>query len=219
MVWWDPADQDLAERTTLERGDLGRGWQEVPMVNNVERLDPLGDDPGSTAVRDARLRRRITALDEGRAWRQRTGGSLAVLRLEVFANANEQDHRAAWRHHAEDSLDATWRTRWRERDVAPGWIESRWVDTSDRPDLFEVEGSTRTDGDGSSTRARAAIDWLRIEDHTDPAGDGQVTAYEHLTVWAGRFHVTVTIRHDLDHPVDEVAARAAAVLWRRLVSP
>lgn len=189
------------------------------MVNNAERLDPLGDDPGSAEVRAARSRRRLTALDEGRAWRQRTAGSLAVLRLEVFADADEQGHRAAWRHHAEDSLDATWRARWHERGLAPGWIESRWVDASDRPALFAVDGETAPDPGAPVTGAQDSIDWLRIEDHTDPLGKGQVTVYEHLTVWAGRPHVTLTIRHDLDHPADDVAARAAAALWRRLTTP
>lgn len=188
------------------------------MVNNVERLDPLGDDPGSAAVRAARAHRRLTALDEGRAWRQRTGGSLAVLRLEVFADADEQRHRAAWRHHAEDSLDATWRARWSERDRSPGWIESRWVDTSDRPGLFDGAVGPATGEAVPAIGAHAAVDWLRIEDHTDPAGEDRVTVYEHLTVWVGRPHVTVTIRHDLDHPADDVAARAAAALWRRLTT-
>lgn len=214
--WWDPADQALAEAAHLVRADLGRGWIDVPMVNNLERIDPLGGDEASEAVRVERAARRLTALDEGRAWRQRTEASLAVLRVEVFADPDEQGHRAAWRAHAEESLDATWRERWRERGHTPGWVEARWVDAAGHPERF-VDDDLRQELTPAALGAvLGAIDWLRIEDHTDPTGAGQVTVYEHLTAWAGRAHGTLTVRHDHAHQLDVVAGRATAALWRRL---
>ncbi|MBA3282272.1 MAG: hypothetical protein H0U29_08585 [Acidimicrobiia bacterium] len=197
--WWDRADQELAERPLLVAGDFGRGWTDVAMPNNAEQLDPLGDDPDSEAVRHARAERRLTALDEGRAWRQRTVGSLAVVRLEVFADADEVGHRAAWRDHAEASLGGTWRARWTERDLRPGWIEARWVE----PD----------------TRQEPLIDWLRIEDHTDHTDAGRVTVYEHFTIWAGRPHVTLIVRHDLDVETNDVGVAVAATILTRLTTP
>jgi hypothetical protein len=195
--WWDPADQALVERPLLVPADFGPGWTADPMLNNAERFEPLADDADSLAIRAARDGRGRTGLDEGRAWRRRRTATLAVLRLEVFAVADERAHRAAWHHHAEASLDATWRARWAERGVVAGWIESRWVDRDD-------------DGAGP---ADDAVDWIRIEDHTDPSGAGRVTVYEHLTVWAGRRHATLTMRHDLD---TDVSTAAAAVLLARL---
>lgn len=191
------------EGELLVAADLGRGWHEVDMVNNAERLDPLGDDEDSAVVRAARAARRLTALDEGRAWRRRRDGALAVLRVEVFAAADDGAHRAAWRAHAERSLDATWRQRWQERGERPGWIESRWVEEGDRGD-----------GGAHDAAGLGAVDALRVEDHTDPSGRGTVTVYEHRTVWAGRLHATLTLRHDLtaEVPVD-AGARA---LQRRL---
>lgn len=212
--WWDPADQELAERPLLGAGDFGPGWTDAAMPNNVERLDPLGDDPGSDAVRRTRTTRRLTALDEGRAWRQRTHGSLAVLRVEVFADLDEEGHRTAWRRYGEASLVATWRARWTERDRRPGWIEARWVDTAALPDLFARADRPATSTDhGSSRPPGEAIDWLRIEDHTDPRDESRVTVYEHFTIWAGRSHATFTVRHDLDVDV-HVAPVAATVLAR-----
>lgn len=216
--WRDPTDQALAERGHLARADLGRGWIDVPMVNNAERLDPLGTDDASAVVRAAREARRVTALDEGRAWRQRTEGSLAVLRVEIFTSGDEVEHRAAWRAHAEDSLDATWRERWREREVTPGWVEARWVDAAGHPERF-VAPEVRADLSPAALAAVVGgIDWLRVEDHTDPTGEGRVTVYEHLTAWAGRAHGTLTVRHDHAHELDVVAGRAAGTLWRRLVA-
>lgn len=218
-VWWDPADQERAERPLLGVGDFGRGWTEVAMPNNVERLDPLGEDPHSEAVRQARTARRLTALDEGRAFRQRTLGSLAVLRVEVFADADEQGHRAAWRVHAEASLDATWRARWIERDQRPGWIETRWVDTTAPPDPFALDEAPATPSEGRSARPAAeAIDWLRIEDHTDLGHRDQVMVYEHLTIWARRANATLTVRHDLDVDTQAVCATAAATVLARLAA-
>ncbi|MEZ5139953.1 MAG: hypothetical protein R2711_14655 [Acidimicrobiales bacterium] len=113
MAWWDPADQAAAERPVLHHRDLGKGWHPVPMVNNLERLDPHGDDPASEAVRGARSSRRLTALDEGAAWRRRRDGALLVARVEVFAGDDEERHRAAWQASAAASLDAVFQARWR----------------------------------------------------------------------------------------------------------
>ncbi len=198
VAWWDPSDQEVAERPLLGPGDLGRWWRAVPMVNNAERLEPLGDDPASLAVRAARGNRQRTALDEGRAWRRGRAGPLAVLRLEAFADADEGAHRAAWLAHGEAALDATWRARWVERERSPGWIEARWAESS---------------GAGGGHQVPDAIDWLRIEDHTDPSGAGAVAVYEHLTIWAGRWQATLTVRHGLDEEV-AVAPAATALLVR-----
>lgn len=198
-AWWDPVDQELAERPLIGAADFGRGWTEAAMPNNVERLDPLGNDPDSGAVRRARTARSLTALDEGRAWRQRTVGSLAVIRVEVFADADDVGHRSAWREHAEASLDGTWRTRWSDRDLRPGWIEARWVE----PD----------------TRQEPRIDWLRITDHTDHTDAGRVTIYEHFTIWAGRPNATLILRHDLGVDADAVGCAVAATILARLTTP
>lgn len=178
------------------------------MVNNAERLDPYGDDPASVAVRAARDERRLTALDEGAAWRRRTDGALLVARVEVFAEVDEGEHRAAWRTHGEGCLDAVWRQRWRERDQAPGWIEARWRSIGDRPDLVRP-GSPIAHG------AADAVDWLTVEDHTGAEASDAVVSYEHLTVWADRAVVTLTLRHRHGEDADEVAARAASAAWER----
>lgn len=210
--WWDADDQVLAERVLLAAADLGRGWREVPMLNNAERLDPLGEDPASEAVRAERRRRRLTALDEGRAWRHRDQG-LAVLRSEVFADADDAPHRACWQRSGEAALDATWRQRWRERDRTPGWIEARLVPPAERPDPLHAFVDAEPQG------VAAAVDWFRIEDHTDTSGDGAVTVYEHLTVWRGRCHAVLTVRHDLGLDLDDVTAAAAATIFVRLGAP
>jgi len=59
-------------------------------------------------------------------------------------------------------------------------------------------------------------DWLRVEDHTDPRRQGVVSVYEHVTLWAGRAHAVVTVRHLVDQDLDVVVASVAAVLLARL---
>jgi len=162
------------------------------MINNVERVDPYGDDPASARLRAARALRQLTALDEGQAFRQRRTGALAVLRLEVFASPDSGGHRAAWQDDGVACLDALWRQRWRERDREPGWIEARWVDRG------------------------AVVDWITVEDHTDTPATDVVVRYEHLSVWSGRTLATVTIRHDQGQDVSDAAERASSALAGRL---
>lgn len=215
---WDPADQRLAGVAVLTARDLGRGWIDVPMVNNEARREPFGHDEASRMLEAARQRRRPTGLHEGRAFRHRDSGALCVVRCEVFADdgpaPGEDDpvaaHRGAWSTLAEAALDATWRERWRERDRHPAWIEARWVQRPDDP----VGPLTAAPG--------ATLDWLRIEDHTPPVehahqgGPGEVTVYDYLTVWAGRRQVTVVIRHPLGLDLDDAVAGAARGVVRRL---
>jgi hypothetical protein len=192
----------VVEAAALARHELGAGWVDVPMVNNAERADPFGTDDDSAVVRAARDARRLTALDEGRAWRRRRDGALAVLRLEAFADPDEVAHRAAWRDHGLGALDATWRERWRERDRDPGWIEAHWHDDPPTPpagDLAPLGLDALAD----------AVDWAVVEDHTDAARRDVVACYQHLTVWAGRGHAIVVVRHDLGTDVDEPARRLA----------
>jgi hypothetical protein len=199
--WWDPRDQAIAEQDLVDRAVLGRGWREVPMLNNAERRDPYGPDPASAEVRRTWLDRRPTALDEGRAWRHRDLRSLLVVRCELFATAGGTAHRAAWSTHGAASLDATWRDRWIERDAAVGWIEAEAVAPSDRPEATPDE-----------------VEWFRVQDHTDPSRSGEVTCYEHLTVWVGRALATITVRHALGLDLDDLSARAAAESAARLRS-
>lgn len=212
--WWDPQDQAAAERPILDRRDLGRGWLPMPMLNNAERLDPLGDDDASAAITVARRARRLVALDEGQAWRRHKSTTLVVARVEAFADEDEATHRQVWAEHAEASLDATWRQRWRERERDPGWIEAGWVAIDDRPGALHGFGA-----DADPPEPARSVDWLRIEDHTDPGRQGAVTVYEHLTLWAGTRHATLTIRHDLDDDVDETAVSAAVAALERLRRP
>lgn len=174
--WWDPADQAFAERPVFQAKVLGWGWQSVEIPNNDERLDPyLDDEPHSDALRTVRARRRLTALDEGWAWRHRDDRSLVVSRVEVFERADvDGAHRSAWREHGTGCLDAVWRARWRERGREPGWIEARWA--------VEPLG--------------ADVDRIVVEDQTGVHETGNVVEYQHLTVWSGRAVATVTIRHD-----------------------
>ena len=202
--WWDPADQAGVETPLIGLRALGRGWRDTRMLNNAERLDPFGDDEASArihAARDARVR---TALDEGQAWRHHRSGSLLVLRAEVFADADPTAavaHRAAWTADGASALDATWRQRWHERDHPPGWIEATWVADEQRADV----------GDD--------VDWIRIEDHTDPGRRQEVTVYEHLSLWLDRTLVTVTVRHPLGDDLDEVVHRAVTAVRRSLAGP
>src|SRR4051794_25343786 len=109
--WWNPQDQAFAESNLLGRSDLRRGWIPASMVNNIEQLDPYVDDADSAVLCAIRAERRLTALDEGQAWRRRSGGILAVLRVEVFADPDSTAHRDAWREHGARCLDAVWRQR------------------------------------------------------------------------------------------------------------
>lgn len=190
---------------TVPPATLGRGWVDIEMTANVERLDPFDGVSQAEAVRSARLGRTLTALDEGRTWRQRTVGSLAVLRLERFASADESEHRRAWRDDATACLEAVWRVRWTERDRAPGWIEARpWLGEGPVGDVATPD------------RVEDWCDWYRIEDHTDPGNSQTVTCYEHLTIWGGRSHAILVIRHDLGVDVDVVTRRMAQAVRRAL---
>lgn len=197
----------------MGRATLGKGWVPTPMVNNVERLDPYGDDPASEAVRTARSQRVLTALDEGAAWRHRRDGALLVARTELFADDDEAAaaHRAAWQEHGPACLDAVWRARWREREVQPSWIEARW--RSSQPDASGETGDQA--GEALAPDHAHLVDWLVVEDHTGATRTEVVLRYEHLTVWAGRAVVTLILRHDHRHDLDDVAGRAAAsaVRW------
>lgn len=210
--WWDPVDQAIAERPIISRRTLGKRWLDVPMMNNTERLDPFGDDIDSSAVRYARAERTLTALDEGQAWRHRDARSLVVARVERFADGDESAHRAAWRQHGTASLDATWRQRWVERDHQPGWIEARWVDVGDRPGPLHAFAGATFRGPA------AAVDWIRVEDHTDPTGTGTVLVYEHLTLWAGRSHAVLVVRHELGTDVDDLVVRAVVTAVERMTA-
>ncbi len=191
--WWDPEPQAALEALVLPRTLFGRGWTVVPMVNNTERLDPHGSGAASAPVVQARAERGLLALDGGRAWRRRGDQVLAVVRLERFADERRGEvdpaanHRQAWQQHGAASLAETWRTRWTEREVVPGWIEATGI-----------------------TPAHPHLDWFRLEDHTGGAGD--VTIYEHLSVWQGRSLAMVTVRHDVGVDLDrEIEAAAESV--------
>ena len=206
--WWDDADQAFVEAPFLATRALGRGWQTVPMPNNAERLDPHGDDEHSAAIRAAREQRVLTALDEGAAWRHRKDRVLVVPRVEVFREVDDRVHRVAWQEHGTQCLDAVWRQRWRERDVAPGWIEARW-----KPD-DAVSVVAPTDDEGRA--AFDQIDWITVEDQTHTATTGTVDRYEHVSVWCGRALATVTIRHDDVLDLDATTVRVSLAAYRRL---
>jgi hypothetical protein len=193
--WWDPVAQAWAEDLALTGRNLGRGWLDVAMVNNVERAEPLTGS-SAAAVLAARAAREVVALDEGRAWRRRRDGVLAVLRVEVYRSADDRAHRSAWQAAGEAALEETWRERWRERGRQPGWVEARWVARSELPEHAGLE----------------RVDWLRLEDHTEAAEHDAVTAYEHVVVWSGRAQATLTIRHLAGLDLDDVVASATAAL-------
>jgi hypothetical protein len=202
--WWDAADQAAIEQVLLRRRDLGKGWLPMPMVNNAERFDPLGTDPGSEAIRAAREQRHRTALDEGSAWRHRRSGSLAVLRLEVFASADDRAHRQAWVDHGAACLGALWRERWRERDVTPGWIEALWCH---RPEPLGALGPLADQ-----------LDWLTVEDQTGSDVGQPIMQYEHVTMWVDRAHAVVTVRHELGTDLDEAVVGAVRGVVGRLAA-
>lgn len=240
--WWVPADQVEVERPLLHRTDLGRRWAPAPMLNNAERLDPLGDDPASAHIRAARVARRLTALDEGQALRRRDR-VLVVLRVERFADDEAGPgagdpappaadpgvaggtpperhadglaarHRKLWRAHAEAALDATWRQRWEERELPAGWIEARWVEVGERPAALRASGHA-----GEPDAVAGLVDWVRIEDHTDPTGHRGVHLYEHLSIWADPTLVTLTARHPLEVDAADQVAEAAVLVAGRLLA-
>ena len=168
------------------------------MLNNVERADPWAGVEGAEGLRAARAERRLTGLDEGTAWRDRDR-RLLVARVEVFADADEATHRAVWDAAGAPALEAAWRARWAERDVQAGWVEAR-------------RGPVVEDGPELDRR----VDWFEVEDHTPPPGVavGDVTIYHHLTVWAGRMHVVLTVRHPLGDPPPGLHRLAATVADR-----
>jgi len=188
--WWEPADQAFVQAPVLNRRDFPKGWRPIPMVNNVEVLDPYAGE-GAAAIRAARAARVLSALDEGVAYRARNR-QLLVLRIEAFADPDETAHRQTWLSDGPAALTATYQVRWSERDVVPNWIETR----------IRRPGDVPTDVD-------PRIDWLRVEDHTDPKRLGTVSIYEHLTLWCGRGHAVITLRHELDQQVDDVARKIA----------
>ncbi len=201
--WWDPSDQAVVQEAVISAKTFGRGWMPVPMVANEERLDPYESIEGTEELRLVRNGRRLTALDEGSAWRQRSVGSLAVLRREVFGDPEEQRHRDCWQRQGDTMLTSVWQHRWLERDTPPGWIEAR---------AKEEEITTRVLG-GSAP----SIDWFEIEDHTDPKGGGEVTSYQHLTIWAGRQHATLVVRHQLGIDLDVTLGAVGVALATDLV--
>jgi hypothetical protein len=169
------------------------------MVNNVERREPFVPCEAADAVRRARDARVPTALDEGSAWRRRNDPILAVARIEMFATADDTEHRGAWRTHGPDCLDVTWRARWRERDVEPGWIEATWLPDDERP--VAVLGD----------EVDAAVDWIRVEDQTRD----EIEVYEYVTTWCGPLLFTLTVRHRLGVDLRDEVARACAAVSRR----
>ncbi|MCU1351033.1 MAG: hypothetical protein JWM05_242, partial [Acidimicrobiales bacterium] len=150
-----------------------------------------------------RAERRLTALDEGQAWRH-GDGRLLVARAEVFDDPAEGAHRATWQADAAACLAAAWRARWDERDVTWGWIEAR----------AHVEDEA-TDGPAAQP-VDPRVDWFEVEDHTDPAGQGGVTVYDHLTIWCGRMHIVLTGRHPFGVPIDALGWIAADVADRAM---
>lgn len=165
------------------------------MVNNAERREPLVG-PAAAPVLEARAERGLVALDEGRAWRRRHDGVLAVQRTEVYTSADDRAHRSAWRTAAEVALAETWRERWLERGRQPGWVEAAWVAA---PTDLERWAADR-------------VDWLHLVDHTDASTDDVVMAYEHVVVWLGRAQATLTIRHVEGLDLDEVVVSVATLL-------
>lgn len=197
--WWDPGDQAFIQEPLLSRRDFPKGWQSTTMLNNQELLDPY-EGAEAPRIRAARAARVLSALDEGVAYRARHR-QLLVLRAEVFVQPDETDHRAAWRADGPTALTSTYRARWAERDVAPNWIETTVRSVTDRPADVDPR-----------------IDWFRVEDHTDPKRAGIVTIYEHLTLWCGRAHAVMTMRHEPDQQLDGIALQIGHALLHRLES-
>ncbi len=183
----------------LRRRDFVKGWQPTIMINNRELIDPY-DGVDASTIRAARAARRLTALDEGVAYRSKLR-QLLVLRTEVFFDPDETAHRTAWQADGLSVLTSTYQTRWAERDVTPNWIETRLRPATDLPGELDPR-----------------VDWLQVEDHTDPKRSGTVTLYEHVTLWCGRSHAVVTVRHEYDQQVEGMAIEIAHRLLDRLTS-
>ena len=64
----------------------------------------------------------------------------------------------------------------------------------------------------------AAVDWFRVEDHTDPSGTGDVHLYQHLTLWSERAVVVLVARHDVGREIDDELNKVAAVALARLAA-
>jgi hypothetical protein len=209
--WWDPDDQAFAESYLIAGRDFPKGWRPLIMLQNLERLDPWEGVEAASELSAARRDRRLTALDEGSAFRDRDN-ALVVLRVEVFAEQDDAEHRARWQADAREVLLATWRARWREREVDPGWIEVR---------AHEHDPIRDPDRDGD------AVDWYVVEDHTDPGATGDVAVHHHVTVWAGRALLTLTLRHSVGvdqtaqvrYLAERLVGRAAATLPRGHATP
>jgi len=191
-------DQEFVQRPLLSRWDFPKGWRPTMMLSNQEVLDPYGGVDAAAAVRRARAGRVLSALDEGVAYRS-ASRQLLVLRTEAFRDPDEQVHRQAWQADGSSALTATYRARWADRGVVPSWIETRIR----RPGELPAGVDQR-------------IDWLRVEDHTDPEREGVVTIYEHLTLWCGRAHAVVTVRHEPDQHLEEMTLAVASRLLERL---
>lgn len=196
--WWEPNDQAFVQQPMLSRHDFPKGWRPAMMLNNQEALDPYADVEAADAIRRARAARVLTGLDEGAAYRARNH-LLLVLRTEAFLRADEAGHRDAWHGDGPAALTATYRARWAEREVTPNWIET----TVRRPGELPANVDPR-------------IDWLRVEDHTDPKREGSVQIYEHLTLWCGRAHAVVTVRHGPEQHLEDMAQTVAEQLLARL---
>ena len=216
--WWDSSDQAVAETQWLTRGELGKGWNRVPMVNNSEHLDPYGVDDASQRLRHIRSGLVLSALDENEIWRRRNDRALVVVRVEVFELPVEPLRRA-WQDLAEECLCSLWRQRWTERDETPGWIEVRWKCGSELSELSELS-ETPEPADISTREAGGSdpivVDWLEVEDHTSVGADGDVTMYEHLSFWHGRCLVTAVVRHAQSVPLDDVTSSISAVISEQL---
>jgi hypothetical protein len=197
--WWDPADQAFVEGPLLRALDFPKGWRATLMLNNSELLDPY-EGADAVAIRAVRAERVLSALDEGVAYRAKHR-RLLVLRTEVFVEPDETAHRATWRRDGPSVLTSTYQARWAERDITPNWIETTIRRPSDLPSDVDPR-----------------VDWLRVEDHTDPKRAGAVTIYEHLTLWCERANAVLTVRHELDQPVEEMAVAVAHRLLNRLES-
>ena len=137
------------------------------MVNNLSLIDPY-EGVAAVAIRTARVARQLSALDEAVAFRAKHR-QLLVLRTEMFVEQDETAHRAAWQADGPAVLTSTYQARWAEREVTPNWIETTVRPALELPDDVDPR-----------------IDWLRVEDHTDPRRSGVVSLYEHLTLWCGR---------------------------------
>ncbi len=181
----------------MSRRDFPKAWRNRPLMNNVESIDPFAEVPEGQALAAAAYARRRTALDDAVA----VAGPdlrLAVLRIEVFADADDAAHRACWQDQGPRALVALYRQRWKERDVSPGWIEARWPS-------FDWDLEPR-------------VDWLRLEDHTDRRHEAGVFYYDHVWLWVGRALAGLTIRYAPGFDAESLAVGLADATLARLAS-